>query len=165
MSKVLISVHMGRHFTKFGQSDLETLLEMGHEVHIAANFRGSLDHYNDDRVVKHQIDFSRNPFSFNNIRAFIQMKSILMRENFSLVHTQSPSGGAITRLALNSCKDIINTKVIYTAHGFHFYKGASWIAWNLFFPIEKHLSKNTDLCITINEEDYVLARTKMFFNK
>ncbi|MDQ8512890.1 hypothetical protein Q3F69_05705 [Enterococcus faecium] len=66
MSKVLISVHMGRHFTKFGQSDLETLLEMGHEVHIAANFRGSLDHYNDDRVVKHQIDFSRNPFSFNN---------------------------------------------------------------------------------------------------
>lgn len=165
MSKVLISVHMGRHFTKFGQSDLETLLEMGHEVHIAANFRGSLDHYNDDRVVKHQIDFSRNPFSFNNIRAFIQMKSILMRENFSLVHTQSPSGGAITRLALNSCKDIINTKVIYTAHGFHFYKGASWIAWNLFFPIEKHLSKNTDLCITINEEDYALARTKMFFNK
>lgn len=54
------------------------------------------------------------------------------------------------------------TKVIYTAHGFHFFKGAPLKNWLLFYPVEKYLSKYTDCLITINSEDYALAHEKKF---
>lgn len=54
------------------------------------------------------------------------------------------------------------TKVIYTAHGFHFFKGAPLKNWLFFYPVEKYLSKYTDCLITINSEDYALAHEKKF---
>lgn len=48
-------------------------------------------------------------------------------------------------------------KVIYTAHGFHFYDGAPKKNWILYYPIEKYVSKYTDVLITINKEDYKRA--------
>ncbi len=61
----------------------------------------------------------------------------------------------MVRVACRRNKDI---KVIYTAHGFHFYKGASWLNWLLYYPIEKWLSRYTDILITINKEDYERAK-------
>ena len=52
------------------------------------------------------------------------------------------------------------TRVIYTAHGFHFYKGAPKLNWILFYSIEKFLAKYTDTIITINSEDYSIANKK-----
>ena len=53
-------------------------------------------------------------------------------------------------------------QVIYTAHGFHFYKGAPLINWLLYYPVEKWLSKYTDKLILINKEDYDTAVAKKF---
>ena len=50
------------------------------------------------------------------------------------------------------------TKVIYTAHGFHFFKGAPLKNWILFYPVEKMCAKVTDILITINGEDYSRAK-------
>jgi glycosyltransferase EpsD len=48
-------------------------------------------------------------------------------------------------------------KVVYTAHGFHFFKGAPFYYWCLFYPVEKWFSKYLDCLITINREDFELA--------
>jgi glycosyltransferase EpsD len=50
------------------------------------------------------------------------------------------------------------TKVYYTAHGFHFYKGAPKINWLLYYPIERLMAHFTDTLITITKEDYRLAK-------
>ncbi|MCR8660658.1 glycosyltransferase family 4 protein [Paenibacillus endoradicis] len=162
MAKVLISVHLGRHFYKFGHSDYEVLLQMGHEVHVAANFNDDLDKFYDPRVTKHHINFDRSPFSFQNFKALRELKNLLQKEYFDLIHTQSPSGGAITRLAARKTRKK-GTKVIYTAHGFHFHKGAPILNWCLYFPIELFLSFLSDQIITINIEDY--NRANRYFQK
>lgn len=159
MKKVLVTCHMGRHYRKFGHYDIITLLKLGCEVHFAANFNQELDKVIDDRIYLHQVDFSRNPFSLKNIKAFKQVKKIINDNKYDLIHCQSPVGGVLTRLAAKKSRKK-GTKVIYTAHGFHFYKGASILNWVLFYPIEKWLSKHTDTIITINKEDYYLAKNK-----
>jgi glycosyltransferase involved in cell wall biosynthesis len=50
--------------------------------------------------------------------------------------------------------------VFYTAHGFHFHKGAPLKNWLIYYPLEKWLSKYTDALITINKEDYERAKHK-----
>lgn len=157
MTKVLITVHLGRHFYKFGQYDMDVLLDMVDEVHIAANFSDSIDFYENPRVIKHQIDFHRNPFHLQNIKAFFQVRKLMRQESFNVVHTQSPSGGVITRLA--SFK-LGQSKMVYTPHGYHFFKGASKLNWLIFYNIEKILSLTTDYFITINKEDYNLTKSK-----
>ncbi|MDN7226434.1 glycosyltransferase family 4 protein [Planococcus sp. N064] len=160
MRKVLVTAHLGRHFRIFGHYDYKVLLEMGYEVHIAANFHDEIDHFDDARVIKHQIDFERNPFSKQNLKAYKQIQKVMDEENFDFVHTQSPSGGAVTRLAARKARNK-GTRVIYTAHGFHFFKGAPKKNWALYYPIEKLLSNLTDTIITINEEDYNQALRRL----
>jgi len=160
LATVLVTAHLGRHFRIFGHYDFEVLLELGHEVHIAANFNEPIDHFDDKRVIKHQIDFARNPYSRGNIKAYNQLKRLFNEINFDLIHTQSPAGGAVTRLAARAIRKK-GTKVIYTAHGFHFFKGAAKKNWLIYYTIERILSKWTDIIITINDEDYENASRKL----
>lgn len=160
MAKVLITAHLGRHFRIFGHYDYKVLLDLGHEVHIAANFNDALDNFNDTNVIKHQIDFSRNPYSKENLVAYRQLKNLLDENYYDLIHTQSPSGGAVTRLAARGTRKK-GTKILYTAHGFHFFKGASKRNWIIYFTIEKILSMYTDSIITINDEDFKNANSKL----
>ena len=67
-------------------------------------------------------------------------------------------GSVVTRIAAKKARNK-GTRVIYTAHGFHFYKGAPTINWLLYYPVEKWLSRYTDVLITINREDYERAKT------
>lgn len=71
----------------------------------------------------------------------------------------TPMGGIVTRLAAKQVRKQ-GTKVYYTAHGFHFYKGAPKKNWIVFYPIEKYFSRMTDKLITITKEDYHLASQK-----
>ncbi|MGM0883310.1 MAG: glycosyltransferase family 4 protein [Bacillota bacterium] len=160
MAKVLVTAHLGRHFRIFGHYDYKVLLDMGHEVHIAANFNGELDTFEDSRVIKHQIDFSRSPFSFNNLKALKQLRKLFEDNYFAVIHCQSPSGGVITRLAAAKTRKM-GSKILYTAHGLHFYKGAPLLNWIIYFNIEKVVGRYTDCIITINEEDYKNAKNKL----
>mgnify|MGYP006991700545 CR=1 FL=1 len=65
----------------------------------------------------------------------------------------------LTRLAARKSRKR-GTKVIYTAHGFHFFKGAPKFNWMFFYPIEKYCARYTDKLITINREDFELAKRK-----
>ena len=95
--------------------------------------------------------------SLKNVR---QLKKMMMTEKYDIVHCHSPMGGVLARL---SAKSTSFKKIIYTAHGFHFYKGAPVINWLVYYPVEKWLSRYTDTLITINTEDYKRA-DKFFAN-
>ena len=100
----------------------------------------------------------RKPFKINNIKSIFVMKKIIEEEKYDLIHVNTPMGAAVTRLALIKYKKNNNVKVIYTANGFHFFKGAPIMNYLLYYPIEKILSKYTDVIITMNEEDYNFAK-------
>jgi glycosyltransferase EpsD len=128
---------------------------MGYEVHVATNGTAEIPHCD----VRHTVSFARSPFKPDNLRAIGQLRKIIDHEQFDLIHTHTPMGSVVTRLAAKEARKR-GTRVIYTAHGFHFYKGAPWHYWALFYPIEKFLARYTDVLITINHEDYDLAKRK-----
>lgn len=109
-----------------------------------------------DNVYK--IDFARSPFRIDkHLKAFFQLKKILKNNHYDIIHTHTPVGSVITRLAARKARKS-GTKVVYTSHGFHFYKGAPKKYWFIFYPVEKYCARFTDLLITINEEDYACAK-------
>jgi Glycosyltransferase len=113
---------------------------------------------NDVGVTYYQIDFTRSVMNLKqDYIAYRQVKKILIENRYAFIHCHSPIGGVVGRLAGHATK----TKVIYTAHGFHFFKGAPLKNWLIFYPIEKFCARYTDVLITINKEDYVRAQEKM----
>lgn len=106
-----------------------------------------------------KIDFCRSPFNLPaQIKSYCQLKKLINAENYSLIHTHTPAGSVITRLAARKTRKKNGTKVIYTCHGFQFYEGGPALDWILWFPVEKFMSRFCDLIVTINSEDYALAR-------
>ena len=156
MKKVLFTATVDSHILHFHIPYLKWFKEQGYEVHVATNGDEKIPYCD----VKHKISFERSPFKFNNIKAIKKLKKIINEEKFEIIHTHTPMGSVVTRIAAMHARKKYSTKVIYTAHGFHFFKGAPLINWMVFYPVEKWLSKYTDCLITINEEDYNLAKAK-----
>lgn len=100
--------------------------------------------------------YERNPVRFATLRGIVQLRRILKREKHDLVHCHTPTGGVVARLAALGLRD--KPIVVYTVHGFHFYKGAPLVNWLVFFPVEWLLSWCTDCIVTIDEEDYQNAQ-------
>ena len=156
MNKILFTATVDSHILQFHLPYLKWFKEQGYEVHVATNGDEEIPYCD----VKHKITFERSPLKINNIKAIFKLKKIIEKEKFQIIHTHTPMGSVVTRLAAKNARKKYKTKVIYTAHGFHFFEGAPLINWIVFYPIEKYLSKYTDCLITINEEDYNLAKTK-----
>ncbi|MDE7252910.1 MAG: glycosyltransferase family 4 protein [Acetatifactor sp.] len=159
MSKRALIVCTIASFLQFELNDLKLLAEKGYEIHCATNFDGSEFMYEKlatFHVINHQVDFARSPFSRTNLKALGEVKRIMRDIHFDLVHCHTPVGGVVARLAAKTHRKK-GTKVIYTAHGFHFYTGAPKLYWLIFYPIEKWLSRYTDVLITINTEDHARA--------
>lgn len=159
MKKVLLTATVQSHICQFHRPLVELLHEKGYEVHVAA--RNNLAEKNGlklDFVDKvYDIPFARSPKSLDNIKAYIQLKNIIDHGQYSVVHCNTPMGGIVTRLAARKARRK-GTKVYYTAHGFHFYKGAPKKNWLVFYPIERIFDRWTDKLITITREDYALAK-------
>lgn len=161
MKKVLLTATVQSHICQFHKPLAEVLHKHGCQVHVAA--KDNLAEKNGltldfaDKV--YNIPFSRSPKSPDNMTAYKQLKKIIDEGNYDIIHCNTPMGGIVTRLAARKARKN-GTKVYYTAHGFHFYKGASKKNWLVFYPIEKHFAKYTDKLITINREDFKLAEEK-----
>lgn len=102
------------------------------------------------------VPFERNPFSPRNVKAYKMLKKMIESEAFDMVQCNTPVGGVLGRLAARKARKN-GTRVIYIAHGFHFFKGSPALSWLVFYPVEKFLSYMTDVLITINKEDYNCA--------
>lgn len=159
--KVLLTATVQSHICQFHKPLAEVLHEHGCEVHVAA--RDNLAEKNGlklDFVEKvYNVPFARSPKSLDNLKAYKQLKEIIDNGHYDVIHCNTPMGGIVTRLAARKARKH-GTKVYYTAHGFHFYKGAPKRNWIVFYPIEKFFSRITDKLITITAEDYRLAKKK-----
>ena len=165
--KVLILASVASMIDQFNIPNIKLLQNIGYEVHVACNFESGntcsfekiqkLKEYLNELSVKYyQINFERNILKItDNLKTYKEVKNILLENKYKFLHCHSPIGGVVGRIAGHKTQ----TKVIYTAHGFHFFKGAPLINWLLYYPIEKYLSKYTDILITINQEDYKRAQT------
>lgn len=158
MKKALYVATVDIHIKSFHLPYLKLLHDNGYEVHVATNGNENFPFCD----VKHQICIERSPFKASNLKAIRQLKRIIENEKFDIVHCHTPMGAVVARLATKNARKNYGTRVIYTAHGFHFYKGAPKLNWLLFYPIEKYLAKYTDTLITINKEDFNLAKRKFY---
>lgn len=160
MKKVLFTATVDSHIRQFHLPFLQWFKKQGFEVHVATNGDEKIQ-YCDKKFF---VPFERNPIKLNNIKAIKELKTIIEKEKYDLIHCHTPMGSVVTRLAAIKSRKKNGTKVIYTAHGFHFFKGAPVLNWLVYYPVEKWLSKYTDCLVTINQEDYELA-TKKFKTK
>lgn len=161
MKKVLfVATVVKTHIMEFHVPYLKMFKEMGWETAVAArnDFENPADCVIPYCDVYYNIPFERNPLKMKNLTAYKELKKIIDYGKYDIIHCHTPVGGMLTRLAAKRIRKR-GTKVFYTAHGFHFYKGAPAINWLVYYPVEKWLSYYTDVLITINKEDYERAKT------
>lgn len=151
--KILIVAHIDAHIQAFHIPIMKMLKEENNQVYVAANGNNTFGYCD----YKYSLPFQRNPVHYKNLIALVKLIKIMNMEKFDIIHCHTPSGGAVARIA-NRLSRFYNTKMIYTAHGFHFFKGNSRIKNVIYRTIEKKLAKYTDILITINQEDYEAAR-------
>ena len=159
--RILYTATVLSHICQFHMLHMKHMQEQGWEVHVAAHDNLALKNglrlrYYDKFI---ETPFSRSPKSADNLKAYKQLKRLLAEEHYDVILCNTPMGGIVTRLAAKQARKH-GAKVVYMAHGFHFYKGSSKKAWLVFYPIEKFMAKYCDLLITINKEDYALAQKK-----
>ena len=156
MKKVLFTATVDSHILAFHLPYLKYFKDNGYEVHVATNGKEKIPYCDK----KFTVPIERSPYKLNNLRAIRKLKKIIDNNKYEIIHTHTPMGSVVTRLAALKTRKINKTRVIYTAHGFHFYKGAPKKNWIIFYPIEKILARYTDILITINQEDYKRAKKK-----
>lgn len=156
MKKVLFVATVTKHINTFHIPYLKWFKEQGYEVHVASKGNEKIEYCD-----KHfDINFARFPLKFQNIMAYKELKKVIDERNYNIIHCHTPVGGVLTRLSARRARKKYGTRVIYTAHGFHFFTGAPLKNWLLFYPVEWYLAKYTDTLITINKEDYERAKNK-----
>ncbi len=168
MKRALIVTSVASHALQFCMEDVRNLQAMGYEVDIASNFEQGIS-ISDERCAAYQraleasgirwfqMDFSRAALALRtHIHAYHELRALLSRQ-YSLIHCHTPVGGALCRFAARHSGAVI----LYTAHGFHFFRGAPLSRWLLYYPIERLCARWTDVLITINHEDEAIARRRL----
>lgn len=148
--KILFVANVAKeHINKFHIPTIRCLKKHGWIVDVACSGEESVpecDH-------QYHMCWKRSPFTIKTIKGILDLKKIISREKYDIVYCHTPVGGLVARLAAAKARKG-GTKVIYCAHGLHFFKGAPKINWMIYYPIEKVLSHFTDVIYTVNREDY-----------
>jgi len=156
--KILYVTTISNTVNTFLIPHIKTLLDERHQVDVAFNVEQEVKPEIYQLGCKvYELEFNRFPLSRDNFSAYKRFKKIIISEGYDLVHTHTPVASVIVRLV---CRNLNNVRVFYTAHGFHFFKGAPLINWLVYYPVEKWLARYTDTLITINQEDYARAKNK-----
>ena len=163
MKKVLfVATVVKTHLMQFHIPYLKMFKDMGWETAVASrnDYENPADCVIPYCDTYYDIPFERTPWKSANLRAYKMLKQIMEEGDYDIIHCHTPVGALIARLAARKVRKK-GTKVIYTAHGFHFFKGAPLVNWLCYFPFEWLLSFATDVLITINQEDYARAKRVM----
>lgn len=163
MKKVLfVATVVKTHIMEFHLPYLKMFKDLGWETFVAA--KNDYENHDDCKIPfcdhYYDIPFDRFPLKTANVHSYQLLKKIIRKNNFDLIHCHTPVGAMVARLAANHSRKH-GTRIIYTAHGFHFYQGAPLINWLVYFPAEWICSFMTDTLITINKEDFAFAQRHM----
>lgn len=164
MKKALLVTRVSGFVPQFEMNNVKILMEMGYEIHYAANF-DTVVYGNDNsrldgtKIIRHHIPFGRSPFSKDVKKCTRMLVDLMYEEDFDLIHCHMPMTGVLTRRAAEkvSIRTSKIVPVLYTCHGFHFFSGAPLKNWLYYFP-ERYYARYTDGLILINDEDYKRAK-------
>lgn len=168
--KALITATTPYMIRQFLMDDIDLLLNMGCEVHVATNYitfnvmsKGALQELiytlKEKGVKLQQVCFTNQISNVHDI--FLSIKetcSLMNKERYDLIHTHTPIASVCARIAFHKSNIYQTAKLIYTAHGFHFFKGNGVIKNIIFRTVEQYIAHYTDRLITINQEDYAAAK-------
>ncbi len=172
MKRMLMLATTAAMIEQFNKNNILILEDMGYEVHVAGNFENGnpissekLEEFK-QWLAEHNgrwfhIPATRKPTDLSNYRAYKQIVGLVKEYCYEFIHCHTPIGSVIGRCAAHKT----HTKIIYTAHGFHFYKGAPIKNWLFYFPAEWICSWWTDVQLTINTEDYQFAKKHLHAKK
>ena len=161
--KVLIVTTVSGFLWQFEKNTVEILKSRNAQIHYASNFENPAyvfdqGYFEDKGIVTHPIPIQKSPYQIKeNFRALKSLIKIIEKEEIDTLHCHTPVGAVLGRLAARLSKRKVT--VIYTAHGFHFYKGAGLKNWLLYYQAERFLARYTDILVTINREDEKRARS------
>ncbi|MDK0574920.1 glycosyltransferase family 4 protein [Clostridium perfringens] len=159
MKKVLYITTVSGTINAFLVPHIKMLINNGYKVDCACYITKDIDLELYNLGVKvYNLPFARNPLNFKNIIAFNKLIKIQKENKYDIIHVHTPVASILGRMMKVRFPNI---KIIYTAHGYHFYKGASKKNWLLYYPIEKFMAKLTDITININSEDYEITKNKL----
>lgn len=154
--KILYVTALNETINAFLIPHIEKLVEQGNEVHCACNINREIDNrLINKKVIYHSIEFNRNPLKINYFKIINDIKKVYLDNKYDIVHVHTPIAAFLTRFALKK----YDVKIIYTAHGFHFFKGGSLINWVIYYPLERIAAHWTNRIVTINDEDFKRAKT------
>lgn len=169
MKKALMLSSVASMIDQFNMENIKILKNLGYEVHVLANFSFG-NTTSDERTKEFKEELENMGIKVYNvpiprkitaikemISSYKKIKKVCSENNYDILHCHSPIGGVLVRFAFKDFRKK-GGKLIYTAHGFHFFKGAPIKNWIIFYPIEKFCSRYTDCLITINKEDYKRAK-------
>ena len=157
---VLFLATYGDFLATFELSNIKLWQELGCVVHCASNF--SNKNYNlktskldEIGVIRHEIEFERNPFKIKNLMSYKQLVNLIQQGKIDVVDCHNAVVGVFARLAASKCK--LN-KVVYTPHSFFFYEGCPAKNKLIYKNVETYMARKTDLLVSINKEDYAASK-------
>ncbi len=157
MSKILFVANVAKeHIMKFHLPQMRVFRERGWQVDVACAGDEDIPHCDH----QYHTSWKRSPFTLKTFTGIRELTKIINDNQYDIVYCHTPVGGLVARLAARKARKN-GTKVIYCAHGLHFFKGAPLINWLLFYPIEKWLARYTDVFFTINNEDYEFVQSHL----
>jgi glycosyltransferase involved in cell wall biosynthesis len=160
IGKALYLATVYTHLAAFHIPFMKLLQSWGYKVHAAASpDEGHKREVEAIGVRCWDVPFVRSPVSPKNLVAYRQLKALFAQERYDLIHVHTPMAAWLGRLA---AKRTGQGPVLYTAHGFHFYKGAPWPYWLFYYPAERLAAHWTDGLIVMNSEDYERAQRMGF---
>jgi glycosyltransferase involved in cell wall biosynthesis len=159
--KILFVATVYEHLAAFHLPFMHLLQGRGYEVQAAASpLSGGKSRLEAAGVKCWDVPFARSLSSAGNLKACLALRRLLQQERYSLVHVHTPVAAWLTRFVARFFAE--KTPVIYTAHGFHFYRGAPLVYWLLYYPAERLAGRWTDGLVVMNAEDWTRAKAMGF---
>jgi len=157
--KVLFAANVSLFFSKFLFPLADHFRRKGWQVDGAApdatKWPPNPEHF--DRLF--DIKWSRNPLDPKNLLLGLrEIQQLVEREGYDIVHVHTPVPAFIARLALREVRYKTGTKLIYTAHGFHFHPAGNPLSNAIFLNLERLAGRWTDHLVVMNREDEAAAR-------
>lgn len=168
MNKRLLITSTDLMMVQFLVPHVINLSNQGFDIDLACSEVGNRFHEIEEKLAPYvnkiyKISLRRSPVSIKNFKGYSEMLKVISSGKYDYIWTNEPVMGVVTLLAARQARRRHNTKMMYMAHGFHFYTGAPALNWMIFYPIEKFMARITDLLVTVNHEDF--ERTKSFRTK
>lgn len=159
MKRALLLAPMGSVHRRFNQANIAALQSLGLQVELCANFehgngpeihnQSFLEECGIRGIKTHSIPFARHSLT-GSLKCLSQLKELLSREQYDLVHTHTETGGLLLKLAYSEKG---KSKFIFTPHGMSFWKGSSLKSQLVYRPLERWICSAMDMNLGMNMEE------------